>query len=158
MFRIHLLIAFAFITTLSQSHCAAEESQEPITLLGMLSEWQYPDSNFHGATSGDGAVTGIGSIKSRAILSTEDSVEDVVSFYRDQLNVKKDGAPVGDGGDERITAERAVVIQDNSREGILQLVIITIREEKRSTTLAISRGKGESQTNIAWSQFRQLFP
>lgn len=155
MFRIHTLIAFAFLTTLSQSHCAAEESQEPITLLGMLSEWQYPDSNFHGATSGDGAVTGIGSIKSRAILSTEDSVEDVVSFYRDQLNVEKDGAPVGN---ERITTERAVVIQDNSREGILQLFIITIREEKRSTTLAISRGKGESQTNIAWSQFRQLFP
>ena len=66
--------------------------------------------------------------------------------------------PIGDGGGERITTERAVVIQDNSRAGILQLFIITVREEKRSTTLVISRGKGESQTNIAWSQFRHLFP
>jgi hypothetical protein len=129
-----------------------------ITLMGMLSEWQYPGSKFNGAESSDAAVTGISSIKSKAVLTTPDSAEKVVAFYRQKLKVDSAGKNYGEKEGERITTKRAVSVQDNSAGRPLKLYIIAINEAGSSTTLVVSRAEGEETTHIAWSNFRQIGP
>lgn len=131
-------------------------AKEGVTLLGMLSEWIYPESKFHGAESSDAAVTGISSIKSKSRLTTTDSVEQVVEHYRKLLKVDAEGTNLGGKAGERVTTKRAISIQDNSEGRPLKLVVITITEPGDATTLVISRAAGEELTNITWSNFRQL--
>lgn len=138
----------------------AEDSppEKGVLLMGMLSEWIYPGSKFHGAVSSDAAVRDISSIKCKAVLTTPDSVEKVLAFYLKQLNVDSTGNNLGGKANERITTNRAVSIQDNSEGRPLKLYIIAIDEADTSTTLVLSRSEGEQTTNIAWSNFRQLTP
>ena len=133
-------------------------SEEKVTLLGMLSEWQYPGSKFNGAESSDAAVSDISSIKSKAVLTTPDSAEKVVDFYRQKLKVDSAGRNLGEKDGERLTTKRSVSIQDNSDGRPLKLYIIAINETGSSTTLVVSRSEGEETTHIAWSNFRQLWP
>jgi hypothetical protein len=133
-------------------------SEKSVTLLGMLSEWQYPGSKFNGAESSDAAVSDISSIKSKAVLTTPDSAEKVVAFYRQYLKVDSAGKNLGEKEDERITTKRSVSIQDDSDGRPLKLFIIAINETGSSTTLVVSRSEGEKTTHIAWSNFRQLWP
>ena len=133
-------------------------SKKNVTLLGMLSEWQYPGSKFNGAESSDAAVNDISSIKSKAVLTTPDSAEKVVAFYRQKLKVDSAGKNLGEKEGERITTKRSVSIQDNSDGRPLKLYIIAINETGSSTTLVVSRAEGEETTHIAWSSFRQIWP
>src|SRR5205809_599913 len=71
-------------------------SKKNVTLLGMLSEWQYPGSKFNGAESSDAAVSDISSIKSKAVLTTPDSAEKVVAFYRQKLKADSAGKNLGE--------------------------------------------------------------
>ncbi len=137
---------------------AEPPSEKNLTLLGMLSEWQYPGSKFHGAESSDAAVSDISSIKSKAVLTTPDSAEKVVAFYLQKLKVNSTGKNLGEKDGERITTKRSVSIQDNSNDRPLKLTIIAINETGSSTTLVISRSEGEETTHIAWSNFRELWP
>lgn len=132
--------------------------KETVTLLGMLSEWHYPGSKFGGAESSDAAVTDISSSKSQAVLTTTDSAEKVVAFYRQKLNVDASGKNLGGKEGERITTKRSVLIQDNSAGRPLKLYILAINETGSSTTLVVSRSEGEATTHIAWSNFRKLWP
>jgi hypothetical protein len=124
----------------------------------MLSEWQYPGSKFHGAESSDAAVSDISSLKSKAVLTTPDSPDKVVAFYRQKLNVDSAGKNLGGKEGERVTTKRSVSIQDNSDGRPLKLYIIAINETGSSTTLVVSRAEGEPTTHIAWSNFRQILP
>ena len=124
----------------------------------MLSEWQYPDSKFNGAESSDAEVSDISSIKSKAVLTTPDSAEKVIAYYRDKLKVDAAGRNLGENVGERITTKRFVSIQDDSDGRPLKLYIIAINEKGSSTTLVVSRSEGEESTHIAWSNFRQLWP
>jgi hypothetical protein len=133
-------------------------SNKNVTLLGMLSEWQYPGSKFNGAESSDAAVSDISSIKSKAVLTTPDSPDKVVAFYRQKLHVDSAGKNLGGKDGERITTKRSVSIQDNSDGRPLKLYIIAINETGSSTTLVVSRAEGEATTHIAWSNFRQIWP
>ena len=134
------------------------QSEKSVTLLGMLSEWQYPDSTFKGAETCDAGVSDISSIKSKAVLTTPDSAEKVVAFYQQKLKVDASGKNLGEKEGERITTKRSVSIQDNSDGRPLKLYIISINEVGFSTTLVVSRSEGEVTTHIAWSNFRKLGP
>lgn len=133
-------------------------SKKKVTLLGMLSEWQYPGSKFHGAETSDAAVKDVSSIKSKAVLTTPDSAEKVLAFYREKLGVDLAGKNRGEKDGERITTKRSVSIQDNSDGRPLKLYIIAINETGSSTTLVVSRSDGEKTTHIAWSNFRHFSP
>lgn len=149
--------AFSVLAIACQLSLAGDPPPEKnVTLLGMLSEWQYPGSKFHGAESSDAAVSDISSIKSKAVLATPDSAEQVVAFYRQKLKVDSAGKNLGEKEGERITTKRSVSIQDNSDGRPLKLYIIAINETGSSTTLVVSRSEGEKTTHIAWSNFRQL--
>jgi len=133
-------------------------SAKIVTFLGMLSEWQYPGSKFNGLESSDAAVSDISSIKSKAVLTTPNSAEQVVAFYRQKLKVDSAGKNLDEKEGEGITTKRSVSIQDNSNGRALKLYIIAINETGSSTTLVVSRSEGEETTHIAWSNFRQLWP
>lgn len=129
--------------------------KEPVSLMGMLLEWRYPESKFNGAESADAAVKDISSIKSKAILTTPDSVEKVMDFYRKKLNVDAEGKNLDEKEGERITTARSVLIQDASGDRS-NVYVIAINEVKSSTSLVVSRADGDDVTRIAWSNYRQL--
>lgn len=134
------------------------QPKEEVTLMGMLVEWRYPESKFNGAQMSDAAVKGIQSIKCKAMLTTPDSVEKVMEFYQNKLNVDAEGKNLGEKEGERITTDRSVMIQDASGAGTSKLYVIAINGAKSSTTLVVSRADGEAETRIAWSNYRQLWP
>ena len=132
--------------------------KEQVTLMGMLLEWRYPESEFHGAELADAAVKDISAIKSKAILTTPDPAEKVMDFYRKKLNVDAEGKNLDEKQGERITTDRSVLIQDVSGDRTSKLYVIAINGSKSSTTLVVSRTDGDKVTRIAWSSFRQLWP
>ena len=160
MLRFSATIFLILICTAgSQKTSGADPQPEgTVTLMGMLNEWIYPESKFHGAESSDAAVSEISSIKSKAALSTPDSLEKVLDFYCRKLKVDREGNNLGEAAGTRITSDRSVLIQDLSQGRSCQLYLVAINRGKSSTTLVISRCKDEETTQIAWSNFRQLAP
>ena len=152
------LTVSVLVTLVSPESQSGPAPEGHFFLIGTLSEWQYPNSKFHGATSSDAAITDICSIKCKAALTTTDPVEKVVTFYRDKLRVDSDGNNLGATKGERVTSPRSVSIQDNSAGRPLKLFIIVVNEKRSSTTLVVSRAESEEETHIAWSHFRQLGP
>ena len=152
------LTVSVLVTLVSPESYGGPAPEGAPTLMGMVSEWQYPNSKFHGARGSDAAITDISSIKCKAVLTTTDPVEKVVTFYRDKLKVDSDGNSLGGTKGERVTSTRSVSIQDNSEGRPLKLFIIVVNEEGSSTTLVVSRAENEAETHIAWSHFRQLWP
>jgi hypothetical protein len=132
--------------------------KEQVTLMGMLLEWRYPDSKFNGAESADAAVSEISAIKSKATLTTPDSADKVMAFYRKKLNVDAEGKNLDEKEGERVTTDRSVLIQDVSGNRTSKLYVIAINGTKSSTTLVVSRAEGDDITRIAWSNYRQLWP
>lgn len=151
------LVALAVIA-LACTMGRAEEPvpKESVLLMSMLSEWLYPGCKFHGAESSDAAVADVSSIKNQALLTTSDTVEQVMTFYQVKLNVDATGKNLGDEGGRRTTTKRSVLIQNVSKGRPLELYIIDINEPDASTTLTISRGDGEKTTHITWSNYRKL--
>ncbi len=137
---------------------ATDAGESGVTLLGMLSEWIYPGAKFHGAESSDAAVSDICSSKSKAVLTTPESAEKVVTFYQKKLGVDSEGKNIEMKEGERVTTTRSISIQDNSVDRPLQLFIIAINDKGASTTLVVSRHASEEVTHIAWSNWRQLDP
>ena len=131
---------------------------KPVTLLGMMHEWEYPGWEFHGAHTGDAAVSDISAIESKAVLTTSDSADKVFDFYLKKLNVDSEGKHLNEAEGERVTSKRSILVQDASATRPHKLYIIAINEAKSSTTLVISRAEGEPKTYIAWSNYRQLWP
>lgn len=131
--------------------------KKSVTLMGMLLEWSYPESKFNGAQMSDAAVKDISSVKSKAILTTPDSIEKVMDFYRKKLNVDAEGKNLDEKQGERITTARSVLIQDASGDRS-HVYVIAINEVKSSTTLVVSWADGDDVTRIAWSNYRQLAP
>ena len=133
-----------------------ETPKKQITLMGMLQEWTYPKSKFNGAQMSDAAVSDISAIKSKAILTTPDSVEKVMAFYCKKLNVDEKGKNLDEKEGGRITTDRSVLIQNVSGAPASNLYVIAVNSPKSSTTLVISRAEKSEVTRIAWSNYRQL--
>jgi hypothetical protein len=160
MFEKPLVIATMSLLTIATLIGLGDEpaAKEGVTLMGMLNEWIYPESQFHGAETSDAAVSNIGAIKSKAILSTPDSVEKVMNFYCKKLNVNIDGKNIGEKQGERVTMDRSILIQDASKGRSTKLYVIAINRAKSSMTLVVSRSDQDDTTQIAWSDYRQLHP
>lgn len=153
------MIALAIFSFSGVIACADEpKPSQPITLMGMLSEWLYPECGFEGAQSSDAAVKDISSIKNKAVLTTSDPADKVFVHYLAKLNVDPEGKNLDEKAGERITTKRAISVQDLSAGRPLKLYVIAITEPKNATTLVISQADGEPKTRIAWSNFRQLWP
>lgn len=153
------LIAFLAVAWFVQNSCtAAAPPQKPISLMGMLSGWRYPECKFSGAEMSDAAVTGVQAIKSKAILTTKDPVDTVLNFYLKKLNVDRAGTNLDQNENERLATGRSVLVQEVTVNDYSALFVVAVNESQSSTTLVISRVKDEALTRIAWSNYRQLSP
>ena len=133
--------------------------KEQPTLMGMLQEWMYPKSKFHGAQGSDAGVSNISATKCKAMLTTPDSLGKVMAFYCKKLNVDIKGKNLGEKEGERITTDRSVLIQSVSGDlPAPNLYVIAVNAPKSSTTLVISRPDRSDVTLIAWSSYRRLWP
>jgi hypothetical protein len=135
------------------SDAAAEDG---VSLMGTLAEWAYPGANFGGANMSDGGNPRLQSIKCHAILTTGDSVEKVKEFYAKKFGIlpaakAQDAKEEVKGGDAK-----SVSTQDDSQGRPLELQVIVVNKADTSTTLVISRAKGEKETHIAWSHYLRL--
>jgi hypothetical protein len=155
-----ILLAAFFVFLIGRCVSTADDAEpnEKVTLMGMLLEWRYPESKFNGADSSDAAVHGISAIKSKAILTTPDSAEEVMAWYRKKLNVDAEGKNLDKLDGERIKTNRSVLIQDVSSEKNAKLYVIAINGNNSSTTLVVSRNAVDDVTRIAWSNYRRLWP
>ena len=137
-------------------------TEDAPTLMTMITRWQYPEAKMHGATMSDAAtVNGAGertrqSIQYKAVLITKDPLAKVVAYYKTKLApaagsaaAKPEAPPAGDAG-------RSVTFQDDSDGRPLALHVILINTDEASTTLVISRAATESETHIAFTQYRKL--
>ena len=130
---------------------------EPLSLMQIVSEWRYPDAQIGGAQMSDGETVAANgertkpSIFCMALMTTDAPIEKVLDFYRGKLN------PAAKG--EANTSEgRSVVFSDDSDGRPFAMHTVFVNTGDTSTTLVITRGKGESKTHIAWKQYRQFKP
>ncbi len=131
----------------------------PKPLLQTIAEWQYPGSELSAAGASDGATVGargdrtVPSTVSKTVMATDAPVEAVLAYYKSRL------APPAEGAGGFAAADpggRSVDFSDDSAGRPLALHTVIVNTADTSTTLVISRGKGEARTYIAWKQYRRL--
>lgn len=116
----------------------------------------------HGAEMADGTtVDATGkrttqSIVCKTIMTTDASIDEVVDYYKTKLTP----APAEKIGNAKTddTGGRSVVFNDDSDGRPFALHTIMVNSDDTSTTLVITRGKGESKTHIGWKQYRRINP
>ncbi len=133
---------------------------EPRSLLQTIAEWQYPGSALTATQASDGqTIDGSGkrtmpSTISKTVMTTDASVEKVLDYYRAKLSpTTKAGGGKSEASD---STGRSVAFSDDSGGRPFALHTVIINTSDTSTTLVISRGKGEAKTHIAWKQYRCL--
>jgi hypothetical protein len=130
---------FLVFATLAARNNVTAAPPDQISLMQTLSAWKYPDTQMpNGASMSDGGYRGIQSVKCAAVLTTPDPIEKVIAFYAEKL---------GPG------EARSVAVQDDSKGRPVTLRVFVVNRADTSTTLAISRAAGETETHIAWSHF-----
>ncbi len=132
---------------------------EPVTLMGTISQWNYPKSKLHGAEMSDAATVDSDgkrtdqSFVCKTTMTTDDSVEKVIAFYKAKLAPDKNA-------DDQTKAElkggRSVLVSDDSEGRPFSLHTILVNTAKTSTTLIVSRGDGETKTHIVWKHYVRL--
>lgn len=137
---------------------ANAKPERQLSLLGMLEEFRYPESQpLSGVTMSDGATMRGGertvpSTRCDTILTTPDGFERVVDYYVKKYGITEEHAPPAPPVDAP-TGGQSVFLQNDSLERPFQLRIIVINRDETSTTLVISRAESEKVTHIAWSHY-----
>ena len=146
-----LILLFA-IVCMHSAH-----ADEPVTLIGTIVKWRYPDADIGKSVMSDGetiAADGNRTVPSSVLkttMVTTDSVDKVLKFYRDLLARN----PANDaklGIDP--TVGRSVVFADESEGRSFAFHTIVVNSANASTTLIVTRSKDEEQTRITWKQYR----
>lgn len=147
-----LSFVLAGFAVLAADNPPATDAERPVTLLGTLAEWKYPDSKMpHGASMGDGGNPDIQDLKCQAILSTPDSFAKVVEFYSKKLGIARNGAKA-----TPTNTAVAIIDQGDSAGRPVSVQVISVNKADTTTTLVISRGEQEKETHIAWTQYMRF--
>jgi hypothetical protein len=131
-------------------------ADEPVTLIGTIVKWGYPDAEIGKSEMSDAATIDadgnrtVPSTVLKTTMVTRDSIDEVLVFYRDLLtrNRTNDGK-LGIGPN----VGRSVVFSDESEGRPFAFHAIVVNSANSSTTLIITRGKEEEQTHITWKQY-----
>lgn len=147
-----LLLIFSCAIVISHSAFAAE----PVTLIGTIVKWRYPDAEIGKSEMSDGATISaegnrtIPSSVLKTTMVTTDSVDKVLAFYRDLLTRNP-------ANDEKLgigpLVGRSVVFSNESDGRPFAFHTIVVNSTNTSTTLIITRGKDEEQSRITWKQY-----
>lgn len=135
---------------------SATSADEPVTLIGTIVKWRYPEAEIGNAEMSDAATAAadgkrtVPSTLLKTTMVTGDSVDKVVAFYRDLLTRNA-------ANDEKLGIEsqvgRSVVFSDESEGRPFAFHTIVINSANSSTTIIITRGKEEEKTRITWKQY-----
>jgi hypothetical protein len=147
-----LSLALGFPTVLS----ATASAEEPVALIGTIVKWRYPDAEIGQSEMSDVATIDADGNRTapstllKTTMATGDSVDKVLAFYRELLKRN----PTNDGKlGIRPDIGRSVVFSDESEGRPFAFHTILVNSADSSTTLIITRGKGEQQTRITWKQY-----
>lgn len=132
------------------------EADEPVTLIGTIVKWRYPDAEIGKSVMSDAATTDadgkrtVPSSVLKTTMKTDDSIEKVMAFYKDLLtrSLDKDNQ-IGIGG----KAGASVVFSDESDGREFGFHTILVNSHNKSTILIITRDNEESKTHITWKQY-----
>jgi hypothetical protein len=128
-----------------------------MTLLGTLSEWKYTGSNLlDGASMSDGGNPLVPDVRCQAILTTPDPIEKVFKFYSEKFGTPPASVRQDARAGVKEADAKAVSTQDDSEGRPVTLRVIVVSKADATTTLVISRAKGEKETHIAWSHYRRF--
>jgi len=152
MHRFLTLTCFVLISSLVPATVYAK----PASLMQMIGQWQFPGSTLNGAEMADGATIGpdgnrtTQSLACKTVMTTDAPVDEVLAHYRSMLvprpsEVETDASTPESG--------RSVVFSDDSASRPFAMHTILVNTADSSTTLVITRGKGESKTHIGWKHY-----
>ena len=129
---------------------------EPVTLIGTIVKWRYPDAEIGKSEMSDAATANangeriVPSSMLKTTMTTPDPVDRVLAHYRELLKRSRKN-------DEQLkinpTAGRSVVISDESGGRPFAFHTIIVNSDDVSTTLVVTRGKDEELTHITWKQY-----
>jgi hypothetical protein len=159
--RFHPTPILIFLTAMfaAVGECQAEE---PVRLMPLVVEWQYPGSKLNDASMEDAAtmnrsgVRVVPSILCKAVLTTQDSVGKVMKYYETKLKPRGKPESAELEGESRAESGRSVMFHDDSKGRSLDVRIIIVNTSNTSTTLVVSRGDTESETHIAWTHYMRF--
>ena len=157
MRRASTLACASLITVLANA--AFCHAAEPLRLMPMIAEWQYPDSKFNGASMGDAATVNrsgertVPSVLCKTVLTTKDPMAKVIEYYKTKLKQGTDSKTTKSDDKSGAESGRSVMFHDDSQGRPLGIHIIIVNTDKSSTTLVISRAETESETHIAWTRY-----
>jgi hypothetical protein len=152
--RFHSKMSFALFCAAVLSVTASAD--EPVTLIGTIVKWRYPDAEIGKSEASDAATINADEKRTapstvlKTTMVTGDSVNKVLAFYRDLLtrNPANDGK-LGIGPQ----VGRSVVFSDESDGRPFAFHTIVVNAANTSTTLIITRGDDEELTRITWKQY-----
>jgi hypothetical protein len=131
-------------------------AEEPITLIGTIVKWRYPDAEIGKSEMSDAATIAADGKRTapssvlKTTMVTSDSVDKVLAFYRGLLTRN----PANDsklGADPKVG--RSVVFSDESEGRPFAFRTILVNSANTSTTIIITRGGDEDTTRITWNQY-----
>ena len=150
------MITLFFTLSFATVICHTAYAEQPVTLIGTIVKWRYPDAEIGQSEMSDGATIAsdgkrtIPSSVLKTTMVTTDSVEDVLEFYRDLLTRNQtNDQKLGIGP----LVGRSVVFSDESNGRPFAFHTILVNSENTSTTLIVTRGVDERQTRITWKQY-----
>lgn len=158
MYRCILLFAVSNISAWATSETYAAKPQ--ITLLGTISKWQYPGAKIGssmmsgGETFNSAGERTVPSSLLQTTMTTPDSAEKVVAFYRKLLGPGSKRLPIAKN------ADRSVLFRDasddfRSASGELPYAmhVILVNSPEVSTTMIVTRAKSDKLTKVVWQQY-----
>ncbi len=154
-----LFIAALSVIVAVVAPCHADE---PVRLMPLIAEWQYPGSKINGASMEDAAtvnrsgVRTVPSILCKTVLTTQDPVAKVMEYYETKLKQRGKLEAAEPEGKSRTEPGESVMFHDDSQGRPLAVRIIIVNTSESSTTLVISRGDTESETHIAWTHYMRF--
>ena len=151
------LVTLMSLALLSATFVSVKVSaDDSVTLLGTEEKWRYPNAEIAISEMSDAATVDangkrtVPSFVLKTTMSTEDSVEKVLAFYRDLLTrnpANNDKLGIGP------LVGRSVVFSDESEGRPFAFHTIVVNSTNTSATLIITRGDDEDRTHITWKQY-----
>lgn len=133
-------------------------ADEPLTLIGTIVKWRYPEAEIGRSRMSDAATVNregnrtVPSSLLQTTMTTPDPVDKVMAFYRKLLTRN----PTNDSQlGVKPEAGRSVVFNDESEGRPFAMHTIVVNSRTISTTLVITRGESEDRTRITWTQYVQ---
>ena len=150
-FRVLPLVLYFAIAMLETA-----SAEEPITLIGTIVKWIYPDAEIGKSEMSDAATIAADGKRTapssvlKTTMVTSDSVDKVLAFYRGLL-IRNPANDSKLGADPKVG--RSVVFSDESEGRPFAFHTVVVNSANASTTIIITRGGNEDTTRITWKQY-----